>query len=250
MVLKGLPSDFKTFSAIVVQQNKQHSFAEFKTALRSYEENEKCRSTDSDTGDNVMAMRNSEKFDGTCNKCGKKGHRKSDCWSKSGKTTGKWCYFCKSKKHESKECRLKSGMKESAKKAEEQERTTNHEHSFAFVVSDNVNDERFGKKINNNLLVDTGATSHIINDKSKFISFDRNFDPNSHVIELADGSKANVVTGKGAAKVKLYDVNGSSHEIILNNALYVPSYDQNIFSVNAAVEEGASISLDKHAKQF
>ena len=33
-------------------------------------------------------------------------------------------------------------------------------------------------------------------------------------------------------------------------ALYVPSYKQDIFSVNAAVEEGGSISLDRHAKQF
>ena len=76
-----------------------------------------------------------------------------------------------------------------------------------------------GKSIDiayNNLLVDTGATSHIINDKSKFIAFDDfdgNFDSSSHVIELADGSKANVVTGKGVAKVELYDVNGSSHDI-------------------------------------
>ena len=48
------------------------------------------------------------------------------------------------------------------------------------------------------------------------------FDPNAHIIELADGSKAKVVTGNGVAKVKLYDVNGSSHDLILNNALYVP----------------------------
>jgi hypothetical protein len=34
------------------------------------------------------------------------------------------------------------------------------------------------------------------------------------VIELADGSKVNVVTLKGVAKVELYDVNGSSHDII------------------------------------
>ena len=33
-------------------------------------------------------------------------------------------------------------------------------------------------------------------------------------------------------------------------ALYVPSYKQDIFSVNAAVEECGSISLDRHAKQF
>jgi hypothetical protein len=41
MVLKGLPSSFKRFSAIVVQRDKEMTFAEFKTALRSYEEREK-----------------------------------------------------------------------------------------------------------------------------------------------------------------------------------------------------------------
>ena len=246
MVLKGLPSSFKTFSAIVVQRDKEMTFAEFKTALRSYEESEKSRS--SDTGDNVMLFKNNGRFEGTCFKCGKKGHKKSDCWSKSGKT-GKWCNICKSKTHETKECRMNSGGRESAKKAEEK---GFKEHSFTFTLSDN-NSEHLGKSINtvySNLLVDTGATSHIINDKSKFIAFDGNFDSSSHVIELADGSKANVVTGKGVAKVKHYNVNGSSHDIILNNALYVPSYKQDIFSVNAAVEEGGSISLDRHAKQF
>ena len=88
----------------------------------------------------------------------------------------------------------------------------NNEHSFTFTVSDS-NTKRCGKNINDNLLVDTGATSHIINDRSKFIAFDRNFDPSSHVIELADGS--NVVTGKGDAKGKIYDVNGNSRDVIL-----------------------------------
>ena len=96
----------------------------------------------------------------------------------------------------------------------------------------------------------TGATSHIVNDRSKFISFDKAFDPSAHVIELADGSKAKVVSGKGVAKVKLHDVNGNARDLILNNALYVPSYKQDIFSVNAAVEEGESISLDQRNKRF
>ena len=71
-----------------------------------------------------------------------------------------------------------------------------------------------------------------------------------HVIELADGSKANVVTGKGAAKVRLYYINGISREVILNNALYVPSYEQDRFSVHAAFEEGGSIKLGNRDKQF
>jgi hypothetical protein len=61
MVLKGLPSRFKTFSAIIVQQDKRHvincdemTFDEFQTALRRYEESERSRS--SDTGENVMLL--------------------------------------------------------------------------------------------------------------------------------------------------------------------------------------------------
>ena len=44
MVLKGLPADYKTFSAIVTQHDEKDDemkFQEFKTSLRSYEEREK-----------------------------------------------------------------------------------------------------------------------------------------------------------------------------------------------------------------
>ena len=56
--------------------------------------------------------------------------------------------------------------------------------------------------------------------------------------------------GKGNAKVKLYDVNGNARDVMLNSALYVPSYQQSIFSVHAAVERGASVSLGKDVKQL
>lgn len=58
------------------------------------------------------------------------------------------------------------------------------------------------------------------------------------------------MSGKGVAKIKLHDVNGNARDLILNNALYVPSYKQDIFSVNAAVEEGGSISLYRRNKRF
>ena len=81
-----------------------------------------------------------------------------------------------------------------------------------------------------------------------FLNFDEQFDPSNHFIELADGSKANVVVGRGNAEVKLYDINGSAQDVMLNNALYIPSYKQNILSVPAAVNGGgggASINLDQ-----
>ena len=119
-------------------------------------------------------------------------------------------------------------------------------HSFIFTIKD----EESRGEITPNLLLDTGATSNIINDKSKFVDFDRKFDSSTHFIELADGSRANVILGKGNAKVKLFDANGILQDVVLNNALYIPSHNQSIFSFPAAIDKGASITLDKDFKAF
>src|SRR6218665_329968 len=41
MILKGLPLAYKTFCTVTTQKDKDHTFAEFKVALRSFEETEK-----------------------------------------------------------------------------------------------------------------------------------------------------------------------------------------------------------------
>ena len=65
------------------------------------------------------------------------------------------------------------------------------EHSFVFALNTGTNESKVGKP--NSLLVDCGATSHIITDKSKFTGLDSTFDPSKHYIELANGAKANNV---------------------------------------------------------
>ena len=236
MVLKGLPSEYNTFATVIVQREKQMTFAEFKSALRSHEESTKALDTKTaNANENVMFAK--QRIGGNCFKCGRKGHKSSECLSK----TEKWCSNCRNKSYDTKNCRKK---KDAAKTAAEKtaprdtKQHENKEHTFAFVSSETKNNSGIYSKHNLILLVDTGATSHIINDKSKFVDFDKDFNTNAHDIELADGSKANVVLGKGNAKVKLYDVNGNARDVMLNSALYVPSYQQSIFSVHAAVEGG------------
>ena len=92
--------------------------------------------------------------------------------------------------------------------------------SFAFkVTGDNFNSSR-----ENSLLVDTGATAHILNDKSKFLKFDE-FKPENHYIEYGNGSRASgVVSAKGRAQVTLHDVESNVHNVFLEDALYVTSY--------------------------
>lgn len=78
------------------------------------------------------------------------------------------------------------------------------------------------------MLVDCGATSHIICDESKSSSFDQNFDSSSHFIKFDDKSRSNnIVEGK----VDIYDIDGENFDSILSNALNVSSYYQNISSL-------------------
>ena len=51
--------------------------------------------------------------------------------------------------------------------------------------------------MNKSLLVDAGATSHIVADKEKFISFDDALNTKSHTIELADGSRSTGLVQEG-----------------------------------------------------
>ena len=272
MVLKGLPSSFKTFSTVITQKDTAMDFMEFKIALRNFEETEKAHDTlDKPSDDNIMKVGFARKFEPrpsrgnfipVCHTCGVSGHKSPDCTSNVSKRevnkgrpntkySKKWCINCKSKTHNTSECRKGNSTKSTSVSAEA--KFSGDSHSFLFKAnsctdddtsqtdSDNCNNVVFKM---NNLLVDCGATSHIITDSSKFIEFDRNFNPSHHYIELADGSRTNgVAHGRGTAKVLLYDVNGSPQDVFLSNALYVPSYKHDLFSVQAATENGVSVNF-------
>ena len=87
-------------------------------------------------------------------------------------------------------------------------------------------------------------------EQSKFVCFDDDFVAETH-FELADGSRTNdVVKGKGKASELLHDIKGKSHKVMLENVLYVPSYKQDIFSVQAATERGTSIEFNPEAAEL
>ena len=159
----------------------------------------------------------------TCYSCGQPGHKSSECRSKDKKKKkgNRWCSHCKSKTHNTDVCR----KKDSAKTVSD-DKSEKRDASFAFKVTvDNFDSVR-----ENSLLADTGATAHILNDKSKFLKFDEDFKPENHYIELADGSRAcGVVSAKGRAKIILHDVEGVAHEVFLEGALYIPSYSPEYF---------------------
>src|SRR6218665_1029082 len=135
--------------------------------------------------------------------------------------------------------------KDSAKSFTENQPTDAQPNSFAFKVSEC---QSVGQ---DSLLVDCGATTHIVTDKSKFVRFEQNFKSSGHFIELADVSRSTgLVQGRGTAKGWVQSLDGRSREVNLENALYIPSYQQNIFSVQAATEKGATVNFSPHSAEL
>ncbi|KAJ8414192.1 hypothetical protein AAFF_G00050620 [Aldrovandia affinis] len=96
------------------------------------------------------------------------------------------------------------------------------------------------------IMVDTGVTSHIVNDIGKFKSFDDSFQSEIHSVELADWTKCNgIAQRRGTAMVCLLDNNRRQHRAQLQDALYIPSYPHYIFSVSRATNGGATITFMK-----
>ena len=249
MIIKGLPQDYAPFATVILQREEEASFLEFKVALKSYDDQRKsCAATRS--SDEVLFVKKSSKV--TCYKCKKPGHKSNDPVCPAYHTRERrWCSVCRSDTHNTDNCRKKksaSGYKSDAAKVALDD-FAEPDHTFCFHLSDVSSKVKSSESTP--LLVDCGCTSHIITDKGKFCSFDPNFKPDDHYLELADGSvQNNIALGRGSAFVKLTDSNGQIHECKLDNALYVPSFQTDIFSVRAATDKGAKFTFSKENSQM
>ena len=257
MVLKGLPSEYHTFSLLISQNEKIITFQEFKVSLRNFEENEKSSSvSDSDhvlkaasrfnrRGGNSSAGKgnrggNSSGKPQKCFKCGAEGHKSSDKICPNN-IPGIYCSICDSYSHPENKCRKKRNSnatnRDSAKVAQHTTKVVPSEfHSFHFKVSDT------DFVVDDSLLIDSGATSHIINEQSLFTSFDEDFIPENHTVELADGRKITSLAEKrGTVLIFFRNTHGELCEIFLNKVLYMPTFPMNIFSVNTVTKKGSSV---------
>ena len=209
MILKGLPDSYKPFVVHITQSTSEITFAMFKSQLKSFEETEKfnCKPKT----DQVMKTE-SPSFSAssyvTCYACGRKGHIMKDCPDKTKSETSKWCSYHKSTTHSDSTCRRHQRKDQEATKVKQatfggQSGDPGDEHSYTFHVQGSHLKQSQYKA--NGMLVDTGATSHIVT-KDVLKRVDGNFNPAKHYMELADGTRRNnVALKRGDAEVSTAD---------------------------------------------
>ena len=111
---------------------------------------------------------------------------------------------------------------------------SNEEHNYALRAVTYSNDQ--------GLLVDTGPSSHIIRDLSKFTDFCDKFKDDENTIELTnDDSQSQAAKERGTANVNIAAKDGQTCSATLKNGLYVPDYPCDICSVNSAIDNSATI---------
>ena len=250
MILKGLDDSYKAFSTVITQRKEDPSFSEFKTSLRSFEESEKVRTSSAAAADDrvmqVKAQRAHQAMRAKCYNCGIRGHFQADCKepkrnnnNSNNSSRKKWCNLCKNKTHNTDDCRKRSNVN-NVKTNDDGNR------DYTMKINIDLNSEHICSSKSNvcKILVDTGASSHIITDINKFIRKDDNFEPERHVIELADGSRhRGLVRAKGDATCEILDSDGTKCNVTLNNALCIPSYHQDILSVDSATGQGCGVQF-------
>ena len=113
-------------------------------------------------------------------------------------------------------------------------------HAFQLDDSDNKYD----------ILLDTGASIHIIHNSNLFSKFNTNNTSESSYLEMADGTKSgNLIEGRGTVLIPICDITGTKCNLKLTDALYVPSFRRNIVSINLAVKAGYNFNFNDIGKE-
>lgn len=231
VILGGLPDSFKALSLHANQNGDNVTITDFKRRLCEEAETIKTPQAgngvmEADVTHGAETPFNSQKEDDTdvaCCKCGMTGPKARKCFQNV------WCGHCAQKQ---------PPFKENGEQDDDQSHPVNLQHAKNEQSLNNIKLDR--------IMVDAGATLHIVNDFAKFKSFDDSFQAETHSVELADGTKCEgVAQRKGTAIVYLLDNAGKHHRAELRDALYISSYPHDIFSVARATNGGATITFKK-----
>ncbi|KAG4037848.1 hypothetical protein PC123_g26588 [Phytophthora cactorum] len=166
--------------------------------------------------ENTAKAFNTDRESRQCTYCGKLGHVIDKCWTKQ--------------KDENRGPRRGSnGCGRGANNIQWRNDSDGYDYDYdrvAFAVSLECGVST-GKNVSGMWAVDSGATHHICNDKTKFANLIKR---NEGELSVTDGNKA-VIKDVGTIMERVVLPNGDEREIEIKNALYVPNISKNLLSV-------------------
>jgi len=148
----------------------------------------------------------------------KKSNKKKDDDEKQKMRSEGRCFNCGKKSHYAKDCKA-------PKKKSEQEK------AYAFNLTTKKSGET---KAISEWCIDSGATSHMCANKSRFITFEEW----QQEIELADNNCV-VAQGRGSIRIKT-----TTCVVTLQDVLYVPNLNRNFISVGRALKQRLKVIFD------
>ena len=231
IILKGLPKEYENFATLVKYSKDEKTLEEIKRDLINF------------NNENVKTKTESVFFnrEWKCFNCQKMGHIAKECRFKKTipeqtKASQMKFFKCGEHGHIAKFCRKQQKYE---KRFVSQSRRTNQRGTQNLVEEQNLEEEEEEEEIfsffqtsennlANELVLDSGATSHMIRDESLFIDIDKEY---SGTITNANSSKSSI-SGKGSVEIRVLDSNGLARKIRLINALLVPNNTRNLISVS------------------
>jgi hypothetical protein len=170
----------------------------------------------------------------------------------------RFCNYCKRAGHVEEKCFKKKNDRRQTKA----NTVTDHDDhgtgsEFVFYISSDVSAKCTETSSPASIMVDTGATAHIICDESLVSKYSGSVD-HSHTIELANGERVTgIVKSRVDATLVVKDSTGTQRKITLKNALFIPDFKMNILSVSKLIEKngkapfaesGSSLELPNGAR--
>ena len=98
-------------------------------------------------------------------------------------------------------------------------------------------------------IIDSSTSQHIVCDPRLFTPYQTEPSSEDKILLLANRKLMDtVVHGRGSASFKMKDSDGMCRTIKLENVLFIPAFQHNLFSVTAATRKGAVFKFGKEAQ--
>ena len=217
-LLAGLPESYDVLVTALESGSDTVPALELVTERLLREEQKLKDREEADDGKKLLVAKSKKQF--TCHYCKKPGHIKRDC---------------------RKFAQAQSG--ENGGKQRNPPRPNKKELSRDAMLIGNA----FVARSKSDWIVDSGATSHMCNDRRMFTEL-RQLGSDEKVT-LGDGSTLEVA-GEGTVDVDMVLTDGTKRGCMLRKVLYVPELAYNLVSVSKATDAGKTVHFDDATCEF